>query len=285
MDYKHTVWASEILAQQKPDGSWGQFHSLSVPTKATPLTTEQALRRLWILGYTKEDAPIRRALRYMQVNLAIKAPTVFHEQKHDSKLYGDTMLATWLRLFRSTDAHALAVAKQWAAILEAAFADGSYAHPAYVEAYEVTFHKKLNPKAGCLASFVVFYQLSLARPLLTEQTQQRVLHYVLQAPRGIVYLYNKPLQKLPQTFASKQASRYLAAIELLATYKTAPQQLQFVTNWILQNKKQDGKWDMGSAAKDGIYLPLSDSWKNPDNRIADCTNRIQRLLQQLGTQL
>jgi hypothetical protein len=43
-------WVQKILELQHEDGSWGFFHSLSQPTKEQPMTTEQALRRLQILG-------------------------------------------------------------------------------------------------------------------------------------------------------------------------------------------------------------------------------------------
>ena len=80
------IWVQQILALQQEDGSWGHFHSLSQPTKQQPMTTEQALRRLWILGLTKDDQPIARTLAYMELNLLKPHPTVFHEKKHDSKI-------------------------------------------------------------------------------------------------------------------------------------------------------------------------------------------------------
>ena len=52
----------QIVELQHEDGSWGCFHTLSQPTKAQPMTTEQALRRLRILGLTKDDEPIARTI-------------------------------------------------------------------------------------------------------------------------------------------------------------------------------------------------------------------------------
>ncbi|MGI6643304.1 MAG: hypothetical protein ACOX3V_04805 [Bacillota bacterium] len=124
MAYKDSKWASQILALQHDDGSWVHFHTLSNPTKSQLMTTEQALRRLRILGFTKDDEPICCAMHYMEANLANPEPTVFHEKKHDSKTYGDLMLDAWLRLFDSENKSALSVAKKWALIIEAAFADG-----------------------------------------------------------------------------------------------------------------------------------------------------------------
>lgn len=285
MDYKDSKWASQILSLQHDDGSWGHFHTLSNPTKAQPMTTEQALRRLRILGFTKDDEPICRAMRYMERNLANPEPTVFHEKKHDSKTYGDLMLAAWLRLFDSENELALSVTKKWASIIESAFADGAYSHDAYVAAYEARIGKKLNPKAGCLANFVVFYQMVLLQGMLLPATESVVLDYVLDYPTGMVYIYNKPLRDLPEVFASKQANHYLAAIELLAGYAGAVKKLSFVVDWLMNNRGNDGLWDMGAVVKDSIHFPLSESWRNPTHRKADCTYRVSRILRQLGVEI
>jgi len=156
----YNKWVRQIVDLQHKDGSWGYFHTLSQPTKAQPMSTEQALRRLRILGLTKDDEPIARAIVYMEKNLMQPLPTVFHEKKHDSKTYGDLMLATWLRLFDPDNKAAFEIASKWAKIISSAFQDGVYSNERYVSAYEAEF-MKLNPKAGCLADFVVFYQLAL----------------------------------------------------------------------------------------------------------------------------
>ena len=64
-DYKNSKWALEIIELQREDGSWGYFHTLSNPSKRYPITTEQAIRRLEILGYTIDDEPILKAVSYM----------------------------------------------------------------------------------------------------------------------------------------------------------------------------------------------------------------------------
>ena len=64
MDRKNGKWAKKIIELQHDDGSWGYFHTLTKPTTKQPLTTEQALRRLEILGYTINDKPIQKAIKY-----------------------------------------------------------------------------------------------------------------------------------------------------------------------------------------------------------------------------
>jgi hypothetical protein len=273
-------WVQQIVDLQHEDGSWGCFHTLSQPTKAQPITTEQALRRLRILGLTKDDEPVARAIAYMEQNLKQPLPTVFHEKKHDSKTYGDLMLATWIRLFDLENETAQVIANKWAKIVSSAFQEGAYSNDRYVSTYEAEF-VKLNPKAGCLADFVVFYQLALLPGFLSPEVESAMLDYVLPHKRGIVYIYNSPVNVLPEVFASKNASWYLSAIELLAAYDSAPKKLGFVVKWLKNNRDADGMWDMGAAVKDGIHFPLSDSWRKPEDRRRDCTARIKKLLERL----
>ena len=280
--YKESKWAKEILAFQHDDGSWGHFHSLSNPTKEQPMTTEQAIRRLRILGFTKEDEPISRVMRYMEANLANPEPTVFIEKKHDSKTYGDLMLAAWLRRFDVANEPAVVIAHKWAQIIETAFSSGTYSHDAYVAEYEKTIGIKLNPKAGCLANFVVFYQIALLQGVLSPQTEGLMLDYILSYIHGVGYIYNKPLCILPEVFASRNASYYLAAVELLSGYSQAAGKLSFVADWIMSNRRDDGLWDMGAVTKDGIYYPLSDSWRSAEDRKRDCTLRMKRILKAIG---
>jgi len=61
--YKNTKWAKDIIAFQDNEGAWGYFHTLSLSSKF-PITTEQALRRLYNLGYTINDLPIQKSVEY-----------------------------------------------------------------------------------------------------------------------------------------------------------------------------------------------------------------------------
>lgn len=273
-------WVQQILALQQEDGSWGHFHALSQPTKQQPMTTEQALRRLRILGLTKDDEPIAHTLAYMEHNLLRPHPTIFHEKKHDSKTYGDLMLAAWIRLFDPDNNTALSIAKKWAKVITCAFQSGEYSHADYVNAFEIEFIR-LNPIAGCLADFVVFYQLALLPGLLSRDIESPMIDYVLVHPRGIVYLYNSRLDILPEQFTSRTASSYLAAMELLSDYPLAPEKLSFVANWLKKQQDENGLWDMGSVVKDGIHFPLSDSWRKIEDRKRDCTSRVIRLIDKL----
>lgn len=280
-DFRTGKWAQQILALQRPDGSWGQFHSMS-KTNGYALTTEQALTRLQRLGFTMQDACIQKAVVYMERclkgELFIPDP---REKLHDWDIFTALMLAARIRLFTDSCDAANALARQWAGILTQAFAGGSYCHEAYLSAYRSTFGQTPPKKAGRLVDFVHFYPIALLPGCLDAETEAAVVRYILQHESGLYYIYEKPLYQLPETFASLQASRYLAAIELLTRWPAAKEQLTFVKDWLLQNRDADGGWDMGTATKDNLHFPYADSWRKAEVRRADCTRRIRRLLNAL----
>ena len=112
--------------------------------------------------------------------------------------------------------------------------------------------------------------------MLDKQTECLMLDYVLRHEGGIYYVYENRLDKVPDEFQSKKASRYLAAIELLARYESGKDKLSFAYDWLMGNQQADGTWDMGVAAKDGVYFPLSDRW-DKTTRITDSSHRIGKL--------
>lgn len=274
--HKDTKWAKQIIALQEDDGKWGWFHSLSKSYSA-PLTTEQALRRLERLGYSMEDECIDRAVAYMSDCLTgRKAIPDRTETGNDWDVFTALMLAAWIRRFTHTDLAANEVARQWKALITAAFETGEYNHESYVMAYHDTFGKR--PRGGRLIDFVQFYVISLLCDCLDQKTESAFLDYVISHETGIYYTYESQLEVLPPIFESKRASHYLAAIELLSKFHQARYKLQFVLDWLNENKNTNGKWDMGSSASDKVYFPLSDDWRKREIREADCTERFSRLI-------
>ena len=84
MNHKNGKWANQILEACHDDGMWGNFHTMSRPVTGRPITTEQALRRLYILGYTIEDEVIQRVVDRMV--LCVKGEQKidgYYEKKHD----------------------------------------------------------------------------------------------------------------------------------------------------------------------------------------------------------
>ena len=285
MNYKDGKWARKILELQLDDGSWGYFHSLSTltPGQFPSMTTEQALRRLEILGYTIDDQPVKKAVRYMTGCLTGKTKIPDREEKtHNWNVYTELMLSTWIRVFTHENKAANKAAAKWREIIGAAFKNGLYDHDEYTVTYEKIFGIKLNPKAGRLVDFVHFYPVSLLTNFLDKEIEIRYFKYVLEHESGMYYIYSNTLNDVP-LFQSRNASFYLGAIELLSKYDNpeCKKQLKFVAKWLKENMLANNEWDMGKEAKDGINFPLSDSWKTDRLRIEDCTYRINKIIKNL----
>lgn len=276
--HKDSRWAKEIVALQEEDGKWGCFHTLYsyYPSK---ITTEHALKRLRQLGYTKEDACIKKAITYMNDCLTGKAAIPDRVKKTpDWNVFTELMLAAWIRMFADDNTAANLVAKKWTDMIYAAFEEGYYNHKRYVEVFTETFRQP--PKGGHLIDFVNLYPAALLYDCFDAGTEGLFVDYILNHESGMYYVYEKKLSIPPKMFEGKDTSRYLAAIELLLRYKTAGNRLCFVADWLESNKKENGRWDLGVSAKDNLYFPLSGGW-GKDEREKDCTEKISYIINRI----
>ena len=275
--YSVGKWARQLIALQQEDGKWGTFHSMSQFYDA-PLTTEQALRRLELLGFTEEDSVIQRALRYMEDCLAGRDAIPDHREKiHDWDVFTALILSTWIRRYTSACTQANQVARQWAEVITAAFAGGAYSQ----QAYEAAYRDIIRPNGGRLVQLANFYPVSLVSNCLDPRTEEALVDWLIHREQGIYYIYDHRIAEVPPVFESREASRYLAAVELLARYRRGRQQLRYVVDWLEGCKNDNGRWDMGKVANDKLYFPLSDDWRRRETREADCTHRISRLIDTL----
>ena len=113
MEYKDGKWAKKIISLQHNNGSWGYFHSLSNPSPNQPMTTEQALRKLEILGFTINDNPIKKAVKYMNDCLIGKNRIPDREEKaHNWEVFTSLMLSTRIKIFTEEYKTANNVAKK-----------------------------------------------------------------------------------------------------------------------------------------------------------------------------
>ena len=275
--HKEGKWAKQIIEWQNADGGWGDYHSLAVAGNSR-ITTEQAVRRLERLGCTIEDECIQKAVQYMSDCLVGKKTIPDRVEKcHDWNVFTSLILSAGIKRFTKDCPAANKVAGQWAEIVTAAFADGSYHYGKYVEAYKSI----LKPNGGRIIGIENYYPVSLLCDCLDEKTECAFVEHILNFDRGIYYIYDNKLTVPPQTFQSRDASRYLGAMELLVRYKHSRHKLGFVADWLYANRSANGNWDMGQTVNDKVYFPLSDDWRKQETRETDCTERINAFMKEL----
>lgn len=276
-DYRQGKWARAILAQQRPDGTWpGIFHSMARPGKA-PLCTEQALRRLHILGFRAADEPIRRSLCTMAACLrGERKIDTYWERGLDWAMFEPLMLAAWIRRFDPEQPDALAYGRRWARVIEQAFSHGSYDDATYLTAYEDEFRRRAHHPRPL--AFSPFYHAMLLPGLLQPDTESALVQHLLNRPDGMYYVYPHALLNPPAGFASRETASWLEAVALLAAYPHALEQLTFASVWLQLSCRPDGTWDLGPDANDRVHFPLADSWRSEAVRRADCTAHIRTLL-------
>jgi hypothetical protein len=189
------------------------------------------------------------------------------------------MMAAWIRIFAPNDMTALPVAQMWAEIAALSFQDGIFNADVYAAEYRKRI-PMLN-QGERLIMLPQFYMVNLLKNQLDRKMESYFVDFIINNNSGIYYVNNARIADLPTVFASRQTSFYIAALEQLAGYACAGEKLRFAAHWLLSFRDDNGEWDMGAAAKDGIYFPLSDSWRKPEDRKRDCTIRIVKLLRVL----
>ena len=269
---------TKILSEQWDDGSWGRFHSMNTSSK-DPYTTEKAIRRLLNLGLDKNDEPIVKAVRYMESYLKGEIELRdYREKKHDWTLLTHLFVATWLLRIDSNNSLALEIADKWAQVVEHAFRSGSFNLEAYYKAYDDI----LKPEKDKSYWFIEnFYVVSILKGRLSPEVEKNFVHYLLNQSKGIYYIYSDYLKNPPENFESREANRYLEAIELIADYGV-DETLDFIQPWLDKNKTTDELWDMSKVVKDNMVFPLSTSWRKEINRKLDITIRISKLINQIN---
>jgi hypothetical protein len=284
MKNRNSKWVKQLLVLQHEDGSWGYFHTLS---DKYGISTEQALRRLRVLGLNKDDEPIKRAIAYMERLLTGETPDPDRTEKSPHwAVNRPRLIAADILRFDRENKIALEIAKRWVSVMEQACANGVVDFDAYLSCYLQEFGIPLmknadKAKKQCGNDICNYYPAVMYAGLLTEKSENAWLAYLLQYPGGMYYIYDKQLNIVPTEFASKQTSYWLAALEVITDYRLAPEKLGFVVDYLTQNQLAPGVWDLEKQAKDGIYFPLSDSWRKAEDRQRDCTARIQKLLDKL----
>ena len=207
------------------------------------------------------------------------------EKRADWGIFVELMLATCIRLFTNDNNRANNIADKWKTVVKIIFRNGEYDPNVYTD----VFYDIMKPKSGLkkrnieLLRINYYYPILLLAGEIEEDIEKAYFDYIMNSNTTYYYGHYGSIMQLPGSFQSKEASIYLAAIELYCEYpnRYCKDKLKFVINWLNKNRNANGKWDMGVKVKDGKYFPLSDSWRTAELREKDCTYRIEKIISAL----
>jgi hypothetical protein len=114
---------------------------------------------------------------------------------------------------------------------------------------------------------------------LPGDVERMLLDFVMHAPMGIYYVYDKVISMQP-AILSKGFLGWSKAHRLLSRFHLWKHLAQDALNWIWAQRTSQGFWDLGSKVSRRPYssFPLSETWKRPENRIMDCSVEMLVLL-------
>lgn len=263
----------KITNQQFEDGSWDRFHTLSSDS-TTDITTENALRRLLLLGLDIQDEPIKKAFTYMEQFLEKKLDIRDRKEGFsDWNEITELFAATWMLEIDRHSKIAGAIADKWALLVTRSFVGESFDYEAYAKAFVEIFNTKPGKRVWDIESFHI---VSIVQGRLEPEVEEKFVDYIMKNEKGIYYIAKGKLLELPLDFMSRETSRFIYAHTLLSRYACYKDKCSYVVEWLMENRDEDGFWDLGSKVKDGVFFPLSDSWRKRLNRKIDSTVFIQR---------
>ncbi len=271
-------WVRALAAEQRADGGWGAFHSGNTRNKQAIPTTEAGVERALALGLENTHPVLVKAKDYL-VGI-LQGRIVFPDRPEKNNRW-----ATGVRLFtaatlaRIAPEHPeLAHERQlWTQIARRAFQAGSYNDDDEAQA-----HVELTG-ASVRGSYLMLrgkYQLILFGSFPGElplDVEKALLAWLWQLPDGLGYL-SVPLY-LPPPDRPGAVDRWMASHELLGQY--FPNWASFAApavDWLLAKQQADGYWDFGPRPAARVNLPLSDSWRELNNRKIDWSVRVLTIL-------
>lgn len=277
-DITHSRLVSELAAAQHPDGSWGRFYTRNKNVRFAARTTETALIRANALGLDASHPMVRQAIGYLERVLEGEAVWPDREDPTlDFPLSVQMVTAARLRQFVPDHSLALREAYRWRDLVAVSFSEDGFDDLQYLERGEALFGQPMPQDPRMLFSQ---YSLILLRGLLPEEAEINLIRYMTGYTRGIYLITNRSLRYKPLSFVSRETLRYIRALELLGCYRGAEDLMKDAIEWLWDQRGHDGMWDLGPAGRDGLDLPLSESWRR-GQRPVDCTVRMLILLQRL----
>lgn len=273
-----SLWVRGLGAEQREDGGWGDFHSRSSGSTRRVPSTEVGVERAVALGLEREDPIPSRAHAYLLSLLEGVRPFPDRAERNDRWATGSRLFAAATLSLIDPASSALEPDRTlWREIASRALRTGSYR-----EEDDVAAHAELTG-ATIRGSYLVLsgrYQLNLlgsVSGLLPAEIEESLLAWLWGKPDGIGYLGER--LPLPAPEGAGRFDRWLSSHELLARcFPAWGRRAGDVVDWLCAQRSDEGFWDFGPRGSTSTALPLSDSWRTREARIADWTSRVLFLL-------
>lgn len=269
-----------LAAEQRPDGSWGPFHSRSTRLKQRIPSTEVGVARALTLGLDASHPVLSKAHANLVDLLEGRAAFPDYAERNDR-------WATGVKLFVSSTlaqidpAHPSLVRTRvlWKDILLRTFRTGSYSEQDEIDAHRALTGATMKDSYLVLRSRYHLILLSAAAGALPAELVSAYIGWVWRQREGIGYL-SVPLDRAAPTKNPGPLDRWFASHELLAKHYPGQWRPLFqpYVPWFWDRLSDEGRWDFGPRAAAQHYFPLSDDWTTRVNRRMDWTVRVLRLL-------
>jgi len=262
-------WVNDIKKEQKPNGSWGRFHSQDSSAKQKYPTTENAVLLLKYLAIGRGNNIIESACNYMEKLLSDLSlwPDAWEKNKW-FKLAVPLFIASKLTMFGSNHPDFMEVCKIWVKILKSSFASNKY------NGKETDFIALENIGVQIDGSYIGLNSInsillfSYNTNLIPVEIQMKYIKWLHYNPNNICYTatsLNKNLNEL----SGNKLYDYLRIMMLLSKFNGYADEFSHEIKWLENQCGKDGYWDFGN--KINSNLKLSDNWRLEMNRKIDNT--------------
>jgi len=257
---------------QNLQGFWQPFHGL----------TEGVIRMLLSYGL-EENNPILLKAQECLVNLLQGKETTGQHEKQDNPLWYPVMFeplifASMLSLLNPENEHIKEQRKLRSNFTEIAFASGKYDAKADANAQFEHFGFKTKRAIPPFS----YYNLLLLAPngvndYISDKASQGMVDFHMNEAGGVYYVYGNRPSKMVSISEQNRDSRdfwhWIRALSLIAQFKGWEKYEHNFTDWIMQQRNQDGFWEFPKK----FDFVLSNSWRG-NNKMIDSTIFVLRFL-------